>query len=253
MEHDEMASSQEPAKLRDLFREFAGAVVPVFVLDQNGDEGVGTAFHVGEGIFVTARHVVEGKRSARVELDPGGLPASVTKGRYFDQLIWPISPGYHHDPRADVAVFQIEELSVLPVVRLGSHLDDWINDEQFILNEVLVMGFPPIPLANRPLLLAARGEVNAVVDLVGGQHVHFILSATARGGFSGGVVLSEWNFALGLVTQSLVKDSLPEEFGYLTVLSVEPIYQCMADNDLMPAQVSDLFPGLFTKQSPLTN
>jgi hypothetical protein len=29
-------------------------------LQSNGDQGIGSAFHVGEGVFVTARHVVEG-------------------------------------------------------------------------------------------------------------------------------------------------------------------------------------------------
>ena len=28
----------------------------------NGDREIGSAFHVGSGIFVTARHVVQGKR-----------------------------------------------------------------------------------------------------------------------------------------------------------------------------------------------
>jgi len=248
-----MTSPEEPFSLKDLFRAFSGAVVPVFSVDRSGDEGVGTAFHVGEGIFVTARHVVDGMQSCRVELDPGGLPSSVTQGRFFEPVIWPVTAGYHHDPQVDVAVFQIAELDVLPVIPLGGHLDDWINDDQFLLNDVLVIGFPPIPLANRPLLLAARGEVNAVVDLIGGQHPHFILSVTARGGFSGGVVLSEWNFALGLVTQSLVKNSLPEELGYLTVLTIEPIYQCLADNDFMPTQMKELFPDLFEKRAPLTS
>lgn len=247
-----MTSHEKPSSLKGLFREYAQAVVPVFSIDKNGDEGVGTAFHVGEGIFVTARHVVEQMQSSRVELDTTSMPPA-TWLRLSEPFSWPVSAGYHHDPRIDVAVFKIDELADLPVIPLGGHLDDWISDEQFALNDVLVMGYPPVPLASRPLLLAVRGEVNAVVDLIGGTHVHFILSVTARGGFSGGVVMSEWNFALGLITQSLVKNNLPEELGYLTVLSVEPIYQCLADNDLMPSQGHDLFPNLFEKRTPLTS
>jgi hypothetical protein len=50
----------------------------------------------------------------------------------------------------------------------------------------------------------------------------------ARGGFSGGGVLSECDFVLGIVTMSLVRNNAPEELGYLTVLSVEPIRNAWA-------------------------
>ena len=45
---------------RDLFERYAPAVAYVSVRLPNGDESIGSAFHVGEGVFVTARHVVEG-------------------------------------------------------------------------------------------------------------------------------------------------------------------------------------------------
>lgn len=45
---------------RDLFERYAPAVAYVSVRLPSGDEAIGSAFHVGEGAFVTARHVVEG-------------------------------------------------------------------------------------------------------------------------------------------------------------------------------------------------
>ena len=65
--------------------------------------------------------------------------------------------------------------------------------------------------------------------------MHFLISATPRGGFSGGVAIHEDGDALGVVTSSLHKATLPAELGFLAVLSVEPILQCLSDNGLLPS------------------
>ena len=230
-EPDDAATPPVPRTLKAQFQHFAQAVVPVVSIDQQGDEGIGAAFHVGEGVFVTARHVVEGMQSVTV------------RGQ-------PITPGYHADPDIDVGVFRLRALADLPAMDLGGHLDDWINDDAFMLNDVLVMGYPPIPLARQPVLIATRGEVTGVVDLLMAKHVHFLLSVMARGGFSGGAVISEWDFVLGVITKSLVRNNVPEELGYLTVLSVEPIYECLAQNDLLTKSHREFFGDLFDSLSP---
>ncbi|MGX1118000.1 hypothetical protein RKD37_003363 [Streptomyces ambofaciens] len=38
----------------------------VEVESPNGDLGIGSAFHVGDGVFLTARHVVEDKRITEI-------------------------------------------------------------------------------------------------------------------------------------------------------------------------------------------
>ena len=230
-ERDDDATPLVRRSLKAQYQHFARAVVPVVSIDRQGDEGIGAAFHVGEGAFVTARHVVEGMQSVMVH------------GQR-------ITPGYHADQEIDVAVFQVPKLAELPAMALGGHLDDWINDDAFMLNDVLVMGYPPVPLARQPVLIATRGEVTGVVDLLMAKHVHFLLSVMARGGFSGGAVISEWDFVLGVITKSLVRNNAPEELGYLTVLSVEPIYECLAQNDLLTKSHRELFGDLVDSLSP---
>ncbi|WP_406871958.1 serine protease [Aminobacter sp. P9b] len=219
-------------------------------VNADGDQGVGSAFHVGDGVFVTARHVVEGMVSCHIELDSYRLmrlAEDATRALGYGELApMPIKPLPHPNPDKDVAVFSMPSLASLPAVPLGDHLDDWITDHDFVLNEVLVLGFPPIPLSKKNVLFATRAQINAVVDLINVDHVHFIVSATARGGFSGGVVLSEWGVALGIVTSSLLKNGLPEELGYLTVLTVEPILECLAAHGLLPVALALQWDGLFT-------
>lgn len=247
MEKPESGGTNVSAK--DLYADFNAAILPVVVKDENGDHGIGSAFHVGDGSFVTARHVVEGKIEANVELDFYRHRQSLQETEHFQKHdrfeLVALQPLFHPDSDKDVAVFSVPSLSDLPAIPLGGHLDDWINDEQFVLNEVLVLGFPPIPLAKSNVLVAVRSQINAVVDLTVTKHVHFIVSTMARGGFSGGVVLSEWGVAMGMVTSSLLKDGMPEELGYLTVLSVEPILECLGVHALLPSDNAERWDGLF--------
>jgi hypothetical protein len=104
------------------------------------------------------------------------------------------------------------------------------------------MGYPPIPMADRALLFATVGEVNALVDLYGShKHPHFIVSSMGRGGLSGAPALIAYNelsddgtAALGLVTESLILQNWSIESGYLAVLTVEPIYVCLEHHGLLP-------------------
>jgi hypothetical protein len=49
---------------RQIFTDYATAMAYIEVELPNGDVSMGSAFHVGDGVFVTARHVVEGNRIA---------------------------------------------------------------------------------------------------------------------------------------------------------------------------------------------
>lgn len=253
VEKDDGRQAAQRFTAKQLYAQFGASLVAVISVNAQGDQGIGAAFHVGDGAFVTARHVVEGMASCHVELDSYRL-MRLAEGAA--QLIGhgelapiAIEPHAHPNPAKDVAVFAIPDLACLPAIPLGGHLDDWITDHDFVLNEVLVLGFPPIPLAKKVVLVATRAQINAVVDLINVDHVHFIASAMARGGFSGGVVLSEWGVALGVITSSLLKNGAPEELGYLTVLTVEPILECLGVHGLLPKSLAEQWDGLFTAET----
>jgi hypothetical protein len=46
---------------------------------------------------------------------------------------------------------------------------------------------------------------------------------------------------LGIVTDALVRDYGATETGFMTVLSIEPIYECLEKNGMLPAaqKISD--------------
>lgn len=235
-----------------MFVEFACAMAYVEVEDEEGGTGVGSAFHVGEGVFVTARHVVEnvnireiGSTETRhvpigeseeslVSVVQNGIarPAHTVGNGVLSLKRGPL---FHPDDSVDVAVFQVENIDPrTPVVRLGSHLDDWLGESDFVLTEAVIMGYPQIPKAKRLNLVGTRAEVSAMIDRYDAPHVHFILSAMARGGFSGGLVLSEYGYALGMVTSSLLSGNYSAELGYMTAVGVEPLYVCLAEHKMLP-------------------
>jgi hypothetical protein len=211
-------------KLRDLFMKHREVMLHLEIQDARGDYGSGSAFHVGEGVFVTARHVVEGKKVTAITLtECCGEPPRLAG-----------EPLLHPDPAVDVAVLKVANIHGLEAAPLGGHLDDWLVDRDWVLTRALVLGYPPIPFATGPVLVAATAELHCILDVRGARHPLFILSAIPRGGFSGGLVISEHGFVLGVVTESLVHNGGPAETGFFGCLTVEPIFQCLAHHNLLP-------------------
>ena len=62
----------------------------------------------------------------------------------------------------------------------------------------------------------------------------YIISGMARGGFSGGPVLTTSGFSLGVVTQAMVKNNEPAELGFMAVIGTLPIMELLEQHGLMP-------------------
>jgi hypothetical protein len=231
---------------RELYERYAQAVAYVAVKRPDGTATIGTAFHVGNGVFVSAAHLLAAGELVEIATttsmyvpDPDGTTSLGNREGRF-RLVTPSKgqlvsgPHLHPDKNIDVGAIVVKGIDA-PTIPLGFHLDDMLADEQFVLRRVLVMGYPPVPLSSEPILIATEAEVNAVVDkYIGGRHPHFVVSATPRGGFSGGPCLIEWDFALGVVTEALVMNHAPSELGFMAVLTVEPILTCLEHHGIMP-------------------
>src|SRR5947209_4296142 len=128
-------------RARQLFYEHASAMAYVAVEKPDGSHSIGSAFHVGEGVFVTSRHVVEGNivREVRITesvglstreylLREGEHNLIEEKIREYDKLIagpdgeprlWrhylpPLElasgPHFAREPHLDVAVFRAKDI-----------------------------------------------------------------------------------------------------------------------------------------------
>lgn len=207
---------------------FGPAVAYVESEDGRGDVHVGTAFHIGDGVFVTAKHVVEGRHNLHV---------ATTLPRFTDDseptplpLVEGVPGGPFLSSRADVALLTLPSAKVLPHVAIGHEISDWLGLSAWVLDEGTLLGYPQIPQSKGPVLVAARCEINAVVDKYLGGPSHYILSSMARGGFSGAPVVGSHGILLGMVTESLMRDEHPPELGYMAALTNGPIFDCIVEH-----------------------
>ncbi|EMP0915579.1 S1 family peptidase [Pseudomonas aeruginosa] len=216
--------------LRALHGELCGAVAYVAVLDEKGDENIGTAFHIGDGIFVTAKHVVENNKikevatTKRVVEKVADELVPYSSGRkYIYPVVLSVQDGPHFPEYdgADVAVFRVDcEGLIIPQIPFGYQMNHSLDDNSCLLEDVLILGYPPIPFTTVPNQVAVTAQINSVIDVRHSDYVHFIASAMARGGFSGGPVISRDGAAIGIVTDSLTRDDGEPEIGFMSVINI---------------------------------
>jgi hypothetical protein len=236
----------EKSAFQETYTRAAGAVAFVTITDGNGDEGIGSAFHIGQGIFVTARHVIDGvtvkeiatTKSARLNEKAGGKD---TPPRRLEIVEGP----YFGPDGLDLAVFRVDlGEAPLPAITVSQHTDASLSENDLVLSDTLVIGYPPIPFTTLPSQVVTLGQINAVVRVRHSPVLHFIASATARGGFSGGVALDQSGAALALVTESLGQDGMPVETGYMSLLSIEPALDLAAEK--FGFSTHGAYPGRYT-------
>ena len=179
-----------------------GSVVKIF---HPTEKGIGTGFLVGPRTIATARHVVDGISEFVVACeDKVGLPYARVR-RYPDEKV-------------DVAVIDlVADAPMRPFTLSNSHS---------LMEEVVVMGYPPIPLSSDAFLVANRGEIGAEVKLLGGEHQVLVVSCLLRGGNSGGPVVNRRGAVVGIVSRNLeagleVEGGLNEGLGYAAAFTSE--------------------------------
>lgn len=232
-----MGSSKRGPK--QVLHQLGSAVLYVSVEDAR-DCGIASAFHLGQGWFATARHVVEHRKIKKIgRLDvtaktqktyAGTLATTTTFPAFSSANISP--PIFHSDPKVDVAIFQCEEFQG-PEIRLELRSETLAYNE-FLLEPVLVLGYPPIPFSKEPFLVCIVGEVAAVIEPYHVGRRHFIISGTPRGGFSGGVALTlnAQSTTLGVITESLHSGDGSPESGFLSVVSAEAVKELLLENQI---------------------
>jgi hypothetical protein len=220
-----------PSEGRRLFEMFAAGVAYVSVTDKDSQPDIGTCFHIGAHVFVTARHVVEGKTVSKIATTV--TPPSAQWGSWIPSEAKRIEgPFYHPNPNYDIAALKLPDLGA-PQIPFHTTLEDPFNTD-LLLQSVVVMGYPKIPGSKAPVLVCARAEVNASFETYFDNQKVLLVSCMARGGFSGGPAATPPHHCLGVVTRAMVKNSLPEELGFMAVVGPLPILELLDHHRIMP-------------------
>ena len=236
----------EKSAFQETYTRAAGAVAFVTIIDRNGDEGIGSAFHIGQGVFITARHVIDGVKVKEIATTKSARLSEKTGGKAIPPRRLEIVEGPYFGPDGlDLAVFRVDlGEAPLPAITVSQHTDASLSENDLVLSDILVIGYPPIPFTTLPSQVVTLGQINAVVRVRHSPVLHFIASATARGGFSGGVALDQSGTALALVTESLGRDGMPVETGYMSLLSIEPAVDVAAEK--FGFSTHGAYPGRYT-------
>lgn len=175
---------------------FERSIVPIVGIKANGDEDIGSAYYIGDNMFVTAAHCVNGLKTMNLLLDdrcPIGL-----KEVWFANDV---------DPHLyDVAIIVTDDEVDVPTLRF---------DEAVVLDPVIVMGYPPIPGmfpiqttetatvgALIPHQKSAIGEVVSPSKNYISNLDYFVINARVKGGNSGGPVINSWGKVIGTVVET---------------------------------------------------
>lgn len=178
-----------------VYDKWKGSVCCISVPDM---QGIGSGFFLDTEIVVTAAHVCQ---ELQVKADSHSKKLIVTA---YDGSEYPVNfwrP--HHDPNIDIAIILLDRQAdkIKPFT---------LNAHPGVLQDVLILGYPPISGSERAYLVAHRGEISAIVD----QHLHrnpdkIIISTLLRGGFSGGPVINSLGRVIGIVSENL-SQQVPE-------------------------------------------
>ena len=225
--------NKDELNFKKLYIESSSAIAFIAVIDdKTGKEGIGTAFHVGDGIFVTARHVVEGKEIKEIATTKRIIEnyqegkfeelSETIRSPYYFKII--DGPHFPENKELDIALLKVNLSGVdLPFLNLDDMTSYRINDNTYLLDEILIIGYPPIPFTIAPIQITSKARVNAVIDVHHSQYPHLIVSAIARGGFSGGPALAKNGQVIGIVTESLIMNGESAESGFMSILCIEPV------------------------------
>lgn len=220
-----------PQRMNDLYRKYKRCVVSIEVTRDNGDKSIGSGFHIGDGYIVTARHVVTAG-SYNVFGPETDDPLEI-----YEQLT-------SADDDIDVAL--VRSNLVVPAhpltstrmtstsIPLGSPSAKDVSDE-IVMSSVLLLGYPPVP-ATHPTLVAAHGYVSAVVQKYLAHDLpYFVITSTPRGGFSGGPVISEHEYLVGVCTEAFSENNEPEELGFAAALPTQLLLDVLDENHVTPS------------------
>jgi len=136
----------------------------------------------GTGILITSKHILTCKHN----IEDMTIDKHITyKGKNYEILCT------KKHPNLDFAILYLN-FDVSPYHEIG------INDVS-VLSEVVVLGFPPIPMSDNGYILSLRGEVNSIITDYVEKQMCLVLSSTVRPGNSGGPVFSKDGYLVGMV------------------------------------------------------
>jgi len=191
---------------------YLSSVRPIAGINKKDKPDIGTVFKVASNVYATARHCVIDMKQFNV-YDENNNPI------HIKEII------VSNNGNIDIALLVTE----VPVDGNVFQLD-----EPHVLEDILVMGYPPIS-GMLPFLVCEKGQMSATMKSTIGANVGetkdylrglecFLISARVKGGSSGSPVVNEYGNACGIVV------SLPSDTDYPERIDLMGYGACLPSN-----------------------
>ncbi len=165
-----------------IYYAIGNGVVQITGKNDDGDVVAGSGTVLSDRVILTSKHVVEDMQVDQTQMFQG-VQCHVGDGQFMCHKT------------QDVAIMHLEQ-SLKPVNGLVFH-------PPRVGHTIHVLGFPHIPMASSPALVMHSGEVtNQSIDLFEDQKA-FLYSAITRPGDSGGPIISQDGYLVGIATKDL--------------------------------------------------
>ncbi|MDP4265238.1 MAG: serine protease [Bacteroidota bacterium] len=167
---------------------FLESVIPIDVEKRNGSRDIGTCFVIDGHRLLTARHCIEGMNNIQI-FDPLNHLATPS-------TIWVPSNDM------DIALIEINNYNFSQVPKFEIEYGR-------VLDEVLTMGYPPIPGFDA-INVSDLAYVNATLKVSEGRIIaedrvlfdrdnYFLINAKVKGGNSGGPIINDLGYVIGMI------------------------------------------------------
>lgn len=179
-------------------------VIPITGEEPTGKIGIGTGTLINSDTILTCSHVLNDMKVDKT-VNIGGRKIEIAYHKSHDKV--------------DVGIVKLTEK-----VNLGFQL---IFGDAMLLDEILTMGYPPVPMTRDCYLISQKGEVNSLVQNYDGIE-HFIYSSITRPGNSGGPIFTNKGHIVGITSQHVERESDKEK-------NVVPFFQGITSNQVIQA------------------
>lgn len=149
------------------------------------EANIGTGFLVAPNRVATARHIPDELKAFVVETEAGVV---LPHGRVWVPKVLGI----------DIAVIEL----TAPVTGVTPMR---LSEDVGVLDDVVVMGYPPVARADGAYLLTHKGEVTAVVKRYDKNAADLLISGQLRGGYSGGPIVNGRGFVVAVMAENLYR------------------------------------------------
>ena len=205
---------------RHIYNSYREFIIPI-IHTSGTNEGIGTGFLVGQNYVVTARHCIEGS-------------TSISFGKLNFDIYRNAKVYYHINPNIDIAIIHIDSYE-----KFGLKL----SLECKIFDKVITMGYPKIPgftcfqTAEEAVIsaipekrfTATEGHIAAEAKQIWSKENLFLVTAKVKGGNSGGPVLNNFGYCIGIVSEIPFSSGDYDDLGYGTVIPAKFIYEMIQD------------------------